>query len=48
MSKFDWEIKNKTSSSSARTGIIKTPHGSIQTPAFIFCGTKAAIKSSST
>ena len=45
MSKFDWEIKNKTSSSRARTGIIKTPHGSIQTPAFIFCGTKAAIKS---
>jgi len=28
-----------------RTGIIKTPHGEIKTPAFIFCATKAALKS---
>lgn len=29
----------------ARTGRITTPHGPIDTPAFIFCGTKATIKS---
>jgi queuine tRNA-ribosyltransferase len=28
----------------ARLGVLKTPHGSLQTPAFIFCATKAAIK----
>jgi queuine tRNA-ribosyltransferase len=28
----------------ARTGILKTPHGNIETPAFIFCGTKASVK----
>ncbi|UFX98167.1 tRNA guanosine(34) transglycosylase Tgt [Candidatus Gromoviella agglomerans] len=27
-----------------RTGCIETPHGEIQTPAFVFCGTKASIK----
>lgn len=30
--------------SRARLGELKTPHGTIQTPAFIFCATKAAIK----
>jgi queuine tRNA-ribosyltransferase len=29
---------------SARAGLIKTPHGIIETPAFIFCATKGAIK----
>ncbi|MTA51366.1 MAG: tRNA-guanine(34) transglycosylase, partial [Actinobacteria bacterium] len=28
----------------ARTGIIKTPHGEIATPAFIPVGTKATVK----
>jgi queuine tRNA-ribosyltransferase len=28
----------------ARTGVLKTPHGEIKTPAFIFCGTKAGVK----
>lgn len=27
-----------------RVGVIRTPHGEIQTPAFIFCGTKASVK----
>lgn len=31
-------------SGSARVGTIRTPHGDIETPAFIFCATKAAIK----
>lgn len=29
----------------ARRGVIYTPHGNIQTPAFIFCATKASMKS---
>jgi len=48
MSNFTWKLNNKSSVSRARTGIIKTPHGDIKTPAFIFCGTKAALKSFST
>ncbi|MDR1236568.1 MAG: tRNA guanosine(34) transglycosylase Tgt [Holosporaceae bacterium] len=28
----------------SRSGILKTPHGNIETPAFIFCGTKASVK----
>ncbi len=31
----------------ARTGILSTPHGRIETPNFIFCATKAAIKGAS-
>ena len=48
MSDFNWQILKRSNESKARTGIIKTPHGKIHTPAFIFCGTKAAIKSVST
>ncbi|MDR0555626.1 MAG: tRNA guanosine(34) transglycosylase Tgt [Holosporaceae bacterium] len=28
----------------SRAGLLKTPHGEIETPAFIFCGTKATVK----
>ena len=45
MNSFDWRIIKSSSSSRARNGIISTPHGNIETPAFIFCGTKAALKS---
>ena len=45
MNNFDWKIKKNSSQSRARTGIITTPHGKIYTPVFIFCGTKAALKS---
>ena len=48
MNKFSWQITKTSKLSRARTGIIKTPHGNIKTPAFIFCGTKASIKSCST
>ena len=48
MNKFNWKIKKISSNSKARTGLISTPHGNIKTPAFIFCGTKAALKSYST
>lgn len=44
MSNFNWTIQSQSSSSNARTGILKTPHGFIETPAFIFCATKAALK----
>ncbi|HEX5796778.1 MAG TPA: tRNA-guanine transglycosylase, partial [Candidatus Saccharimonadales bacterium] len=37
-----FEIKNK--SGRARTGVIHTPHGKIDTPAFIPVGTKADVK----
>ncbi len=50
MSQFSFELGTalaSTTSSSAlgRTGIIRTPHGEIQTPAFIPVGTKATVKS---
>ena len=48
MKDFSWSIKNKSNNSNARTGIISTPHGEIKTPAFIFCATKAALKSFTT
>ena len=48
MSKFSWNIDFSSKKSYARNGRITTPHGIIETPAFIFCGTKAALKSIST
>ena len=37
-------IYQKTIHHQARLGTLETPHGIIQTPAFIFCATKAAMK----
>ena len=48
MNKFNWKIKKRSSLHRARTGLLSTPHGNIETPAFIFCGTKASLKSYST
>ena len=48
MNNFHKKINNFENNSRARTGTITTPHGKIQTPAFIFCGTKASLKSFST
>ena len=48
MNNFSWKIKSTCKKSKARTGILNTPHGKIKTPAFIFCATKAALKSVST
>ncbi len=48
MPNFSWKIKKKLKNNNARTGVISTPHGVIETPAFIFCATKAALKSFST
>lgn len=41
---FDFTITHKDVKSNARVGTLKTPHGTIQTPNYIFCGTKGAIK----
>ena len=41
---FSFTVHTTASSSKARTGTITTPHGSIETPNFVFCATKAAMK----
>ena len=48
MTKFSWQITHQSKKNKARTGILTTPHGKINTPAFIFCATKAALKSFTT
>jgi len=39
-----FDITHRDSKSRARVGKLKTPHGTIETPNYIFCGTKASIK----
>jgi len=41
---FSFTITHKDPNSYARTGSYETPHGTIDTPNFIFCGTKASVK----
>lgn len=41
---FSFEITGRDNASQARTGELKTPHGTIQTPNYIFCGTKGTVK----
>ncbi|MBL8713183.1 MAG: tRNA guanosine(34) transglycosylase Tgt [Alphaproteobacteria bacterium] len=41
---FAFDITHKDPNSYARTGRLTTPHGTIDTPNFIFCGTKATVK----
>jgi len=41
---FDFQIEHVDPASGARVGKLVTPHGVIETPNYIFCGTKAAIK----
>lgn len=41
---FNFEILSRDSNSAARCGKLVTPHGIVETPNFIFCATKAAIK----
>lgn len=41
---FDFKITHQKDGQRARLGVLKTPHGDIETPNYIFCGTKAAIK----
>ena len=48
MTNFSWIVKKTNKNNKARSGNISTPHGDIETPAFIFCATKAALKSFTT
>jgi queuine tRNA-ribosyltransferase len=41
---FFFETTHIDPKSGARTGRLTTPHGTIETPNYIFCGTKASIK----
>jgi queuine tRNA-ribosyltransferase len=41
---FKFEITHRDPKSKARLGLLTTPHGTIETPNYIFCGTKASIK----
>jgi len=43
-SNFSFDITKRDSKSRARLGRLKTPHGTIETPNYIFCGTKATVK----
>ncbi|OGI61414.1 tRNA-guanine(34) transglycosylase [Candidatus Nomurabacteria bacterium RIFCSPHIGHO2_01_FULL_39_9] len=42
---MNFKIEKKLKNTLARAGVITTPHGEIQTPAFVAVGTKATIKS---
>lgn len=41
---FLFNITARDTKSQARLGLLETPHGTIQTPNYIFCGTKATVK----
>lgn len=41
---FSFDILHADPQSRARVGRLTTPHGAIETPNYIFCGTKASIK----
>ncbi|MDP7142464.1 MAG: tRNA guanosine(34) transglycosylase Tgt [Alphaproteobacteria bacterium] len=41
---FAFDITHRDPESQARIGQLKTPHGTIETPNYIFCGTKASVK----
>lgn len=41
---FSFQIEHNHSESLARTGRLYTPHGYLETPNFVFCATKAAMK----
>ncbi len=44
MKAFNFKIHSKSKKSRARRGTISTPHGNIETPAFVTVGTKASVK----
>lgn len=44
MKPLQFTVTNKLEGTLARTGVIKTPHGIIETPAFIVGGTQATVK----
>lgn len=44
MNKFSFEVTQTFSGNNARLGVIHTPHGDIETPAFVPVGTQASVK----
>ncbi len=44
MKEFKFEITSNDKTTEARTGILNTPHGQIETPVFMPVGTKATVK----
>ncbi|MEM1166006.1 MAG: tRNA guanosine(34) transglycosylase Tgt, partial [Planctomycetota bacterium] len=44
MTALRFEIQQRSPSCGARVGVVETPHGTFQTPAFMTVGTQAAIK----
>jgi len=44
MSGINFEIKKEDNEGLARAGIIKTPHGAIETPSFVTVGTLASVR----
>lgn len=44
MKNFSFEVKHRLGGTLARAGVMHTPHGDIQTPAFVVVGTKANVK----
>ncbi|HUC96124.1 MAG TPA: tRNA guanosine(34) transglycosylase Tgt [Candidatus Saccharimonadales bacterium] len=44
MKSLNFTIKGRLEGTLARTGVIETPHGAIETPAFIVGGTQATVK----
>ena len=45
MKPLDFRIEKKLPAGLGRAGVLTTPHGTIQTPAFVTVGTKATVKS---
>jgi len=45
MDSFRFSIESKIPNALGRAGVIETPHGRIETPAFVVVGTKASVKS---
>jgi queuine tRNA-ribosyltransferase len=45
MNEFNFQITHRDEKTNARTGVIHTPHGDIETPAFVPVGTQATVKS---
>ena len=41
---FGFEVTHQDEKTGARIGVITTPHGTVETPNYIFCGTKASVK----
>jgi queuine tRNA-ribosyltransferase len=44
MKDYSFTVTNKLEGTHARAGVLRTPHGDIQTPVFIVGGTKATVK----